>query len=57
MTKKEIVQALRCCAEGDCKDCDMHEDMLGAASVTRPALICRRMGSAPLGKEDNKWRS
>lgn len=26
MKDKEIVQALRCCAEGDCKDCDMHED-------------------------------
>ena len=26
MTTKEIAQALRCCAEGDCKDCDMHED-------------------------------
>lgn len=26
MTEKEIVQALRCCAEGDCKDCAMHED-------------------------------
>jgi len=26
MTDQEIVQALRCCAEGDCKDCAMHED-------------------------------
>ncbi len=26
MTEKEIVQALRCCAEGECKDCAMHED-------------------------------
>ena len=26
MTKEEIVQALRCCAEGECKDCAMHED-------------------------------
>lgn len=26
MTDKEIVQALRCCAEGDCKGCAMHED-------------------------------
>ena len=24
--EKEIVQALRCCAEGECKDCAMHED-------------------------------
>lgn len=26
MTGKEIVQALRCCAEGEGKDCAMHED-------------------------------
>lgn len=26
MTDQEIVQALRCCAEGECKDCAMHED-------------------------------
>ena len=26
MTEKEIIQALRCCAEGECKDCAMHED-------------------------------
>lgn len=31
--------------------------MLGAAFVTRPALICRRMGSARSEKEDNKCRS
>ena len=26
MTYKEIIRALRCCAEGECKDCAMHED-------------------------------
>ena len=26
MTDKEIIRALRCCAEGECKDCAMHED-------------------------------
>lgn len=26
MTEKEIAQALRCCAEGECKGCAMHED-------------------------------
>lgn len=26
MTAQEIVQALRCCADGECKDCAMHED-------------------------------
>ena len=25
MIDKELVQALRCCEEGDCKDCAMHE--------------------------------
>ena len=28
MTDKEIIRALRCCAEGECKDCAMHEDCL-----------------------------
>ena len=27
MKETDIVQALRCCAEGECKDCAMHEDM------------------------------
>ncbi len=26
MTSEEIMQALRCCADGECKDCAMHED-------------------------------
>ena len=26
MTDQEIVQALRCCAEGECEGCAMHED-------------------------------
>ena len=26
VTGKEIVQELRCCADGECKDCAMHED-------------------------------
>ena len=26
MIDKELVQELRCCAEGECKDCAMHED-------------------------------
>ena len=26
MIDKELVQALRCCAEGECTDCAMHED-------------------------------
>ena len=26
MTEKKVAQALRCCADGECKDCAMHED-------------------------------
>lgn len=26
MKETDIAQALRCCAEGECKDCAMHED-------------------------------
>ena len=26
MKETDIVRALRCCAEGECKDCAMHED-------------------------------
>ena len=26
MTYKEIIRALRCCVDGECKDCAMHED-------------------------------
>ena len=26
MKETDIVQALRCCADGECKDCAMHED-------------------------------
>ena len=26
MTDKDVIQALRCCADGECKDCAMHED-------------------------------
>ena len=43
-----------------CNDCDGHRveiscwgHMLGAAFVTRPALICRKMGSARSGGKRN----
>ena len=26
MTDKKLIRALRCCADGECKDCAMHED-------------------------------
>lgn len=52
---KEIVQALRCCAEGECKDCAMHEDkqrcqenLLDKASEAIERLTAE---NADLGKE------
>ena len=55
MTDKEIVQALRCCAEGECKDCAMHEDkqrcqenLLGKAAEAIERLIAE---NADLRKE------
>ena len=35
MTDKEIIRALRCCAEGECKDCAMHEDTLNVETNMR----------------------
>ena len=58
MTGKEIVQALRCCAEGDCKGCAMHEDkqscqenLLAKAAET---IECLTTENAALKKEIRK---
>lgn len=55
MTRQEIAQALRCCAEGECKDCAMHEDkqrcqenLLGKAAEAIERLIAE---NADLRKE------
>lgn len=55
MTGQEIAQALRCCAEGECKDCAMHEDkqrcqenLLGKAAEAIERLIAE---NADLRKE------
>lgn len=55
MKDKEIAQALRCCAEGECKDCAMHEDkqrcqenLLGKAAEAIERLIAE---NADLRKE------
>lgn len=58
MTDKEIVQALRCCAEGECKDCAMHEDkqrcqenLLDKAAET---IECLTAENAAL-REKQRW--
>lgn len=40
MTDKEIVQSLRCCAEGECKDCTMHEDTMPLATKNMKQSVC-----------------
>ncbi len=55
MTDKEIVQALRCCAEGECKDCAMHEDKQRCQEnlLDKAADLIERLTAenADLGKE------
>lgn len=38
MTKKEIVQALRCCAEGECKDCQLYGKIACVEMLCKYAL-------------------
>lgn len=55
MTDKEVVQALRCCAEGECKDCAMHEDKQRCQEnlLAKAAEAIERLTAenADLGKE------
>lgn len=55
MTDKEIVQALRCCADGECKDCAMHEDKQRCQEnlLDKAADLIERLTAenADLGKE------
>ena len=59
MTDKEIVQALRCCADGECKDCAMHEDKQRCQEnlLDKAADLIERLTaeSADLRKEI-KWK-
>lgn len=48
MTKDEIVIALRCCAEGECHGCTIHNDkqrcqerVLDAAADVAPVVRCK----------------
>lgn len=61
MTEQEIAQALRCCAEDDCKDCDMHEDkqscqenLLAKAAET---IECLTAENAALREKVPQWIS
>ena len=61
MTTKEIVRALRCCAEGECKDCAMHEDkqrcqenLLGKAAEAIERLTAE---NAALREKVPRWIS
>lgn len=38
MTNKEIVQALRCCAEGECKDCHLYGKIACVETLCKYAL-------------------
>lgn len=38
MTNKEIAQALRCCAEGECKDCQQYGKIACVETLCKYAL-------------------
>ena len=38
MTEKEVVQALRCCAEGECKDCQLYGKIACVETLCKYAL-------------------
>ena len=38
MTNEEIVQALRCCAEGECKDCQLYGKIACVETLCKYAL-------------------
>ena len=61
MIGEEIAQALRCCAEGECKDCVMHEDtqrcqenLLDKAAET---IECLTAENAALREKVPRWIS
>lgn len=38
MTDKEIIQVLRCCAEGECKDCQLYGKIACVETLCKYAL-------------------
>lgn len=57
MTGKEIAQALRCCAEGECKDCQLYGKIACVETLCKYALDfieCLTAENAALKKEIRK---
>ena len=64
MTEKEIVQALRCCAEGDCKGCARQEDkqrcqenLLAKAAETIERLTAENAALREKVPRGSVWRN
>ena len=72
MKETDIVQALRCCAEGECKDCAIHEDkqrcqenLLDKAAETIERLTAENaalretkfgLAPGPITRHPQSWR-
>lgn len=60
MTEKEIVQALRCCAEGECKDCQLYGKIACVETLCKYALdLIERLTAenAALREKVPQWNS
>lgn len=57
MTAKEIVQALRCCAEGECKDCQLYGKIACVETLCKYALdfIERLTAENAALREKQRW--
>lgn len=57
MTGKEIVQALRCCAEGECKDCQLYGKIACVETLCKYALdfIERLTAENAALREKQRW--
>ena len=57
MTDKEIVQALRCCAEGECKDCQLYGKTACVETLCKYALdlIERLTAENAALREKQRW--
>lgn len=59
MTEKETVQALRCCAEGECKDCQLYGKIACVETLCKYALdlIERLTAENAALREKKQWIS
>lgn len=57
MTGQEIVQALRCCAEGECKDCQLYGKIACVETLCKYALdfIERLTAESAALREKQRW--